>query len=190
MESKVFQLCVWSMDKWMKQAAKFLQIPPVTLPDHLSHTRAHFHQDQIHVLAVHTTQISIHEAPKLECLAQWVPRVSSGLITDAVYSCDSQSVYACLEDGTVNILTATTKSFELRCRVDPSAYLPSNPSLIHPVVVVSHPSEPNQFAVGLTDGRVHVLEPLESEGKWGTSNPVDDAGPSSSSAAGSDQQPR
>lgn len=31
--------------------------------------------------------------------------------------------------------------------------------------------EPNQFALGLTDGGVHVLEPLESEGKWSMSPP-------------------
>jgi len=40
-----------------------------------------------------------------------------------------------------------------------------------PVVVAAHPSEPNQFAFGLTDGSVHVLEPLESEGKWGINPP-------------------
>jgi len=42
---------------------------------------------------------------------------------------------------------------------------------VYPVVVAAHPSEPNQFAVGLTDGSVQVLEPLESEGKWGTNPP-------------------
>lgn len=42
---------------------------------------------------------------------------------------------------------------------------------IHPVVVAAHPSEPNQFALGLTDGGVYVLEPTESEGKWGIAPP-------------------
>lgn len=41
-------------------------------------------------------------------------------------------------------------------------------SRVYPLVITSHPSEPNQFALGLTDGGVYVLEPLESEGKWGT----------------------
>lgn len=36
----------------------------------------------------------------------------------------------------------------------------------HPLVIAAHPSKANQFALGLTDGGVHVLEPLESEGKW------------------------
>ncbi|PQM33288.1 hypothetical protein Pyn_17349 [Prunus yedoensis var. nudiflora] len=30
-----------------------------------------------------------------------------------------------------------------------------------------------KFALGLTDGGVHVLEPLESEGRWGTSPPIE-----------------
>ena len=65
---------------------------------------------------------------------------------------------------------------------------------VYPLVVAAHPSEPNQFAVGLTDGGVHVLEPLESEGRWGTPPPVENGavGPSSTSAPASsaDQQQR
>lgn len=58
------------------------------------------------------------------------------------------------------------------------------------MVVASHPSEPNQFAVGLSDGGVHVLEPPE-EGKWGSLPTLENGGgPTISSAAGSDQQPR
>lgn len=44
---------------------------------------------------------------------------------------------------------------------------------MHPLVVAAHPLEPNQFAVGLTDGSVRVIEPSESEGKWGSSPPMD-----------------
>lgn len=44
---------------------------------------------------------------------------------------------------------------------------------VYPLVVAAHPQEPNQFAVGLTDGSVKVMEPSESEGKWGLSPPVD-----------------
>jgi len=33
------------------------------------------------------------------------------------------------------------------------------------------PLEPNQFAMGLSDGAVQVLEPLEAEGAWGTAPP-------------------
>lgn len=64
-------------------------------------------------------------------------------------------------------------------------------SRVYPAVVAAHPTEANQFAVGLSDGGVHVLEPSESEGRWGTAPPLENgAGPSASSAAGSDQQAR
>lgn len=36
-------------------------------------------------------------------------------------------------------------------------------------MVAAHPSDPNQFALGLTDGGVCIVEPLESDGKWGSS---------------------
>lgn len=67
---------------------------------------------------------------------------------------------------------------------------------MYPLVIAAHPNEPNQFAIGLTDGGVHVLEPLESEGKWGLSPPAENGSSSSMSTAlaaggsGSDQQPR
>lgn len=62
-------------------------------------------------------------------LVQWVPQESSGAITDATYSCDSQTIYASFEDGSLSVLTATT--LRLRCRISPAAYLPSNPRYIY-----------------------------------------------------------
>lgn len=53
----------------------------------------------------------------------------------------------------------------------------------YPVVVAAHPTEPNQLALGLSDGGVHVLEPLDSnEGKWGSAPPMENVGASSSSS--------
>ncbi|KAK2974417.1 hypothetical protein RJ640_021273 [Escallonia rubra] len=183
------QLCVWSTDGWEKQASKYLQIPPGRASTPVGQTRVQFHQNQTHVLVVHETQIAIYEAPKLDCIKQWISWESSGSITDATYSCDSQSIYACFEDGSVCILTAT--ALRLRCRINPSAYLPSTPSSrVYPLVIAAHPTESNQFALGLTDGGVHVLEPLESEGKWGIMPPVENgAGPSANPAAASSDQP-
>lgn len=43
----------------------------------------------------------------------------------------------------------------------------------YPLVIAAHPQEPNQFALGLTDGVVHVFEPFESEAKWGAAPPVE-----------------
>ncbi|KAL8136857.1 hypothetical protein V2J09_002858 [Rumex salicifolius] len=167
------QLCVWSMDGWEKLTSKYLQMLGGSS---FSDTRVQFHQDQIHLLAVHSTQIAIYEAPKLECLKQWVPQ-ERGPITHATYSCDSQSIYVSFEDGCVSVLTAP--SLRLRCRINPSAYLPPSPSIrVYPSVIASHPSEPNQFALGLTDGGVCVLEPLESDGQWGSAPPENASGSS------------
>lgn len=184
------QLCVWSTNGWEKQASKFLQIPSGKASNPLAPTRVQFHHDQTHVLAVHETQVAIYEAPKLEGLRQWFPpRESSGPITDATFSCDSQSIYVSFEDGSVGVLVAS--SLTLRCTINPAAYLPSNPSArVYPVVLAAHPSEPNQFALGLTDGWVHVLEPLESGGKWGTLPPDENgAGLSTGSATAASDQP-
>lgn len=55
---------------------------------------------------------------------------------------------------------------------------------MHPLVIAAHPSEADQFALGLSDGGVCVLEPLESEGKWGTSPPLENGAGSSNTTAG------
>ncbi|CAM8914573.1 unnamed protein product [Rhodiola kirilowii] len=187
------QLCVWNTGGWEKQESKYLQMPPGRVASPLADTRVQFHQDQIHLLAIHETQIAIYSAAKLECLKQWVPREVSGSITHATYSCDSQSIYVSFEDGSVGVLTAST--LRLRCRISPNSYFPSTPNVrVYPVVIAAHPSEPTQFALGLTDGGVVVLEPNESEGRWGTAPPPTEngAGPNSSPTvvASSDQQPQ
>ncbi|KAH9761710.1 Topless-related protein 4 [Citrus sinensis] len=185
------QLCVWSTDGWEKQASKFLTIPNGRTASALADTRVQFHLDQTHLLAVHETQIAIYEAPKLECLKQFVPREASGPITHATYSCDSQSIYVAFEEGSVGVLTAST--LRLRCRINPTAYLPTNPSLrVYPLVIAGNPTDPNQFALGLTDGGVYIIEPLEAEGRWGTSPPNENgAGPSTTAGvAGAEQSQR
>ncbi|XP_076958828.1 topless-related protein 4-like isoform X3 [Bidens hawaiensis] len=172
------QLCVWSTEGWEKQTSKSLRIPTGRVAAPVVDTRVQFHNDQTQLLVVHETQVAIYEAPKLERLKQWVPPEINGLITHATFSCDSQSIYVSFEDGSVSILTAST--LRLRCRVSATSYLSTNPnSRVYPLVIAAHPSEANQFALGLTDGGVVVLEPLESEGKWGTSPPIENgAGPS------------
>ncbi|KAK8595449.1 hypothetical protein V6N13_016818 [Hibiscus sabdariffa] len=38
---------------------------------------------------------------------------------------------------------------------------------VYPLVVAAHLMEPNQFAIGLSDRSMKLMEPSESEGKWG-----------------------
>nr|GMC73494.1 protein TOPLESS-like [Ipomoea batatas]GMC77724.1 protein TOPLESS-like [Ipomoea batatas] len=66
------QLFVWSSDGWEKQKSKFLQLPAGRASVQ-SDTRVQFHQDQIHFLVVHETQLAIYEATKLECVKQVSP---------------------------------------------------------------------------------------------------------------------
>ncbi|KAK8914551.1 Topless-related protein 1 [Platanthera zijinensis] len=187
------QLCVWGMDTWEKQTSKFLQIPAGRISGPFTETKVQFHQDQVQCLVVHESQIAIYEVTKLDCLKQWLPRDVS--VTHATYSCDSQMIYACFTDGSVSVFTSTLR---LRCRISPMAYLKSPPSVnVYPVVIAAHPTEPNQLALGLSDGSAHVLEPLDpSEGKWGSAPPPESsvgASSSSSQAVGNtntDQPPR
>ncbi|XP_066396114.1 protein TPR3 [Miscanthus floridulus] len=188
------QLCVWNTDGWEKQKNRFLQIPSGRQSNILD-TRVQFHQDQMHFLVVHETQIAIYETTKLEPVKQWPVRENSPPITHATFSCDSQLIYASFMDATVGIFNVS--SLRLQCRILPASYLPPNISpSVHPVVVAAHPSEASQFALGLTDGGVFVLEPLESERKWGNPPPVENGSASNLStpppngASSSDQPER
>ncbi|WRX27574.1 WD40 repeat - like 10 [Theobroma cacao] len=175
------QLCVWNTDGWEMQEARFLQVSAWRTPTAQSDMAVQFHQDQMHFLVVDETQLAIYETTKLECLKQWVPRESSAPITHATFSCDSQLVYASLLDATVCVFSAV--NLRLCCRINPSAYLPASVSSnVHPLVIAAHPSEPNGFALGLSDGGVLVFEPLESENKWGVPPPVENGSASSVAA--------
>ncbi|EMS49891.1 Topless-related protein 1 [Triticum urartu] len=189
------QICVWNTDGWERQRSRFLQIPSGRPTSNILDTRVQFHQDQQHCLVVHETQIAIYDASKLEPVKQWPPRETSAPpITHATFSCDSQLIYASFLDATVCIFSAS--SLRLQCRILPASYLPQNiSSNVHPVVVAAHPSEANQFALGLTDGSVYVMEPLESERKWGIPPPAENGSTSNMStppngASSSDQPER
>ncbi|XP_056861596.1 topless-related protein 3-like [Raphanus sativus] len=96
----------------------------------------------------------------------WIPQDSlSAPISSAVYACNSQLIYATFRDGNIGVFDAD--SLRLRCRISPSAYFPQGNQGLSSLVVAAHPQEPNQFAVGLNDGSVKVIEPTEAEGKWG-----------------------
>ncbi|XP_031279576.1 topless-related protein 1-like [Pistacia vera] len=161
------QIIIWSCDRWERQKSTSLHIPSGRTPAAMSDTQVQFHHDQIHFLAVNETQLAIYDSMKLEREKQWVVGESSAPISHATFSCDSQLVYSSFVDGAVRIFNAS--NLQLRCRIGSSAYLPLDVGSValYPLVIAAHPQEPNQFAIGLTDGGVHVFEPLESENKWG-----------------------
>ncbi|CAF1920901.1 unnamed protein product [Brassica napus] len=158
------QICFWSIDTWEKRKSVAIQMPAGKAAN--GDTRVQFHVDQIRILAVHETQLAIFDASKMECIRQWIPQDSlSAPISSAVYACNSQLIYTTFRDGNIGVFDADT--LRLRCRISPSAYLPQGNQGLSPLVVAAHPQEPNQFAVGLNDGSVKVIEPTEAEGKWG-----------------------
>jgi len=184
------QLFFWTADSWEKKKSSVIQLPPGKAP--VGDTRVQFHNDQIHLLVSHETQLAIYDASKMECIHKWVPQEAlSSPITSASYSCNSQLVYASFTDGNIAVFDA--ESLRLRCRIAPSAYMPQptpNSAPIIPQVITANPQEPNQLAVGLSDGSVKVIEPSEASRRWGVGVAVtaDKAGaengrPSSSSAA-------
>ncbi|XP_021772817.1 topless-related protein 3-like [Chenopodium quinoa] len=187
------QLCVWSIDTWEKRKTVTIQLPAGKAAT--GDTRVQFHSDQTRLLVFHETQLAIYDASKMECIRQWVPQDAlSAPISYAAYSCNSMIVYASFCDGNIGVFDADT--LKLRCRVGPSAYLSqaqlNGSQAVYALVVAAHPQEPFQIAVGLSDGTVKVIEPAESEGKWGVSPPADNGllnGRTASSSATSSHTP-
>ncbi|XP_058205815.1 uncharacterized protein LOC131319541 isoform X4 [Rhododendron vialii] len=166
------QLCLWSIDKF-----EHLKSVPVQLPAGKAcngDTRVQFHSDEIHLLVSHETQLAIYDASEMDHIRQWVPQdVLPAPISFAAYSCDGQLVYTSFCDGNIGVFDAD--SLTLTCYISPSVYFPtlsSGSQAVYPTVVATHPWKPNHFAIGLTNGSVILIEPPESEGKWGLSATV------------------
>ncbi|TKY72557.1 Topless-related protein 2 [Spatholobus suberectus] len=167
------QLFFWSIDSWDKKKSISIQMPAGNAA--VGDTRVQFHIDQVNLLVCHETQLAIYDASKMELIRQWVPQNGLfGSISSATYSCNSQLVYAAFTDGNIGVFDADT--LRLRCRIASSAYLHQttlNSQNVYPIVVTAHPQEPNQFAIGLSDGSIKVIEPRECDARWGIKAHVD-----------------
>uniref|UniRef100_A0A0E0HHF0 Uncharacterized protein n=1 Tax=Oryza nivara TaxID=4536 RepID=A0A0E0HHF0_ORYNI len=158
------QLCVWSMEDWAKKKSRYIQPPSNHSGALVGDIMVQFHYDQKRLLVVHESQLAIYDE-ELECLCSWFPSDPlSAPVSSAVYSSDGLLIYAGFCDGAIGIFQV--ESLMLQCRIAPSAYIPSSVSsggeIVYPMVVAAHPWKPNQFAVGMSDGAVHVLEPLDT----------------------------
>ncbi|RDX94673.1 Topless-related protein 2, partial [Mucuna pruriens] len=148
------QLCSWSTDTWDKKNSHSIQLPYGKAP--VGDTRVYFHTDQERLLVCHESQLAIYNASKMELTQLWVPQDRvHGSITFATYSCNSQLVYAAFTDGNIGVFEADC--LRLRRRIASSAYLNqtrSNSQNVYPLVVATHPAEPDQFAIGLSNGLI------------------------------------
>nr|GME06769.1 TMV resistance protein N-like isoform X1 [Ipomoea batatas] len=167
------QLCSWNTRLWKKKRSVRIQLPAGEVCSGDTHVM--FHVDQLHLLVTHETQLAIYDASKMERINQWIPHGSlSAPISSATYSCNCELIYASFKDGNIGVFDA--HKLRLRCRIAPSAYLSqavlNRNEGVYAVVIAAHPQEPNQLALGLIDGSVKVIEPLESGGEWGISLPM------------------
>ncbi|KAM5561099.1 hypothetical protein ABKV19_021949 [Rosa sericea] len=172
------QICVWSIDQWEKKQSVALCLGSEKTPE--GATQLQFHCNQVRLLVFHETQLAVYDASKMKLLRQWLPHgMLSAPIRHAAYSFDSRLVYTAFSDGNIGVFDAN--SLRLRCRIAPSAYLPEavlkRTDELYPLVIAGNPHVQNQFAVGLSDGTVKVIEPLF--GDWGSSPPPDDEASSS-----------
>jgi len=62
------QLCVWGVDGWDKRKSKSIQLQAARPSPVDGDTRVLFHNDQVHLLAVHESQLAIYNASKLDRL--------------------------------------------------------------------------------------------------------------------------
>ncbi|XP_020102466.1 topless-related protein 4-like [Ananas comosus] len=160
---------VWGIDGWKKQCSRSLKIPSGQLSSPGVEIKIQFCHNQVHLLAVAKTQLAIYDVATLELLKQWQPE--NGQITDGTYSCDRQMIYASLMDGVYTF----TSDLDVRRRIRPQVY--QNPQIpkVYTLVIAAHPSKPTQFALGLSDGNVQVLERPESEKQRETLPPTESA---------------
>lgn len=71
------QLCALGAEGWEKRTNKFLQIPSGQNPAPLAPMHVQFHQDQVHLLVVHESQVAIYKAPELDLIKQIFFGISS-----------------------------------------------------------------------------------------------------------------
>ncbi|KAL1359112.1 topless-related protein 2 [Arachis hypogaea] len=165
------QIFFWSIDTWnLKKSLKMYlrDESPVT-----GDTQVQFHCNQINLLVCHREVLSLYDASRMELVMQWVPKAHmSGSISCATYSGNGKLIYTALTDGNIVIFNADT--LMLRCRIAPSVYLMTpnlpNSENVYAAVLAANPQEPNQFAVGLSNGAIKVIEPQASRrgnnGSW------------------------
>ncbi|CAH2060995.1 unnamed protein product [Thlaspi arvense] len=181
------KLCVWSTKSWEKLTSNDDSMDNFfTRHNHESSslvTHIEFDPYQIELLVVQERSITVHKAPTLDCLFQWVPDESDHTsITSATYSYDGEIMYVGLRNGSIKIMDS--KAFGTICRISLTAFTQHIPSSfrleVYPTVVATHPSHPSQISVGLSNGKVIVLQPLGGVG-WGevTVPPPEDNGASS-----------
>ncbi|KAI9106489.1 hypothetical protein K1719_022017 [Acacia pycnantha] len=158
----------WNVEEWKLFKRTRLEMPAGRESEDPCYTYIQFHPQQINFLVVQYSHLAIYKARDLTPIKQWV-QVPPLAISQADFSSDGREIYAGILDGTIQILDGS--NLEPLCRVDPTAYIPLPPTSSNRkylVALAANPVKAGQFAVGLSDGKVYVMEPPEAKLKWST----------------------
>ena len=110
-------------------------------------------------------------------------------IAPSAYVPSSISRYVEFQAVSVFCLSGTFNSGNKRL-VFVASLVSSGGETVYPTVVATHPWKPNQIAVGMSDGAVYVLEPLDTDdGQLGSDTSSEQRPPSNVSSSGGDSQP-
>ncbi|XP_047326236.1 protein TPR1-like [Impatiens glandulifera] len=155
------QLCCWSMNNWDKKNSLFLQLPGGEEAPQIGDTTVEFHLDQIRILVSHGTHLAIYNGTTMTRLLQWVPQgaLPSPISGEVKYSSDCRMIYAAFRDGKIGIFDSN--NLRIICHITPNVYLPTtllNRDEHESIVLTAHPHKPYQFAIGLSDGSVKIIE--------------------------------
>ncbi|KAG0559633.1 hypothetical protein KC19_10G120100 [Ceratodon purpureus] len=157
------QLCVWKTEEWGKRQSRLGSLQPDQTTACAGDLRVQFHNDQRHVLVVGKSQLAVYDTLNVDRpVIEWVPQSPfTAAITDATYSCDGLDVYVSFADGSVAYLDAQLRPGR---RFVPPIHPPlgTSGSTAYPVAIAAHPWNGDQFAMGMSDGSVIVVEPWEA----------------------------
>ncbi|CAN8284248.1 unnamed protein product [Cochlearia groenlandica] len=164
------KLCVWSTKSWLKLKSHTSMDSLCTQRQNPESstlvTHIEFDPYQVELLVVQEGWLGVYKAPSLVCLRQWIPDDTS--ITSATYSSDGEVIYAGFRSGSIKILDSET--FTAISRINLTSFtqpIISNFGVkVYAAVIATHPSNLSQISLGLSNGKVVVLQPL-GRGGWG-----------------------
>ncbi|KAJ4827231.1 hypothetical protein Tsubulata_015193 [Turnera subulata] len=157
------QLIVWNTEGWKKQRSRLLQVPEEKKHEALSDTQIQLHRDQIRFLAVHKTHLAIYAAKEIECLKQ----IQSRSLKQHSLAIARRCMQALWMEQSAYMMLHWICFVGLFPQL---TFLPVQgcSNNVYPLTIAAHPQESNQFAAGLTNGKVIVFEPSKSTGEWNT----------------------
>ncbi|KAG0603716.1 hypothetical protein M758_10G116000 [Ceratodon purpureus] len=157
------QLCVWKTEEWGKRQSRLGSLQPDQTTACAGDLRVQFHNDQRHVLVVGKSQLAVYDTLNVDRpVIEWVSQSPfTAAITDATYSCTGKGVYVGFADGSVGLFDALFRPWH---RLVPPIHPPlgTSGSTAYPVAIAAHPWNGDQFAMGMSDGSVIVVEPWEA----------------------------